>query len=132
MKITTLGIDIAKRSFHVLEENVRGQVVLRKRLTLRHLTEFVANVPACVIGMEACAGGHYWARKFESFGHVVKLMHPKFVKPYVKTNKNDYNDSEAILEAGQHPTMRFVSVNTIDQQGVQALHRVRAPGSIPF
>ncbi len=125
MKITTLGIDIAKYSFHVLGADARGHVVLRKRLTRRRVLEFMANLPACVIGMEACAGAHYWARQFGALAHEVKLMHPKFVKPYVKTQKNDFNDAEGILEAVQRPTMRFVSVNTIEQQDVQALHRVR-------
>lgn len=125
MKITTLGIDIAKRSFHVLGADARGQVVLRKKLTRKRLPAFMANLPTCRVGMEACAGAHHWARKFESFGHQVKLMHPAFVKPYVKTNKNDFNDAEGILEAVQRPTMRFVCVNTVDQQDLQALHRVR-------
>ena len=125
MKITTLGIDIAKRSFHLLGAGTRGQVVLRRKLTRKRLAQFIANLPPCVIGMEACAGAHYWARKFESFGHEVKLMHPTFVKPYVKTNKNDFNDAEGVLEAVQRPTMRFVSINTVEQQDVQAVHRVR-------
>ena len=81
MKITTLGIDSAKHSFHVLGADARGQVVLRKRLTRECVLEFVANLPACVIGMEAGAGAHYWARQFEALGHEVKRMHPKFVKP---------------------------------------------------
>jgi transposase len=125
MKVTTLSIDLAKNVFQVLGADSRGRVVLRKRLTRKRLAEFVAQRPPCVIGMEACAGAHYWGRKFTSLGHTVHLMHPRFVKPYVKTNKNDFNDAEGILEAVSRPTMRFVPINSIESQDMQALHRVR-------
>jgi transposase len=125
MTITTLSIDLAKHVFHVLGADRRGRIVLRKKLTRKRLAQFVGSSGPCVIGMEACAGAHYWARRFDSMGHTVRLMHPRFVKPYVKTNKNDFNDAEGILEAVGRPTMRFVPVNTPEQQDVQALHRVR-------
>lgn len=125
MTITTLSIDLAKNVFHVLGADRRGRVILRKVLTRKRLAQFVCNLPPCVIGMEACGGAHYWARRFESMGHTVRLMHPKFVKPYVKTNKNDFNDAEGILQAVCRPTIRFVPVNTPEQQNMQALHRVR-------
>lgn len=125
MKITTLSIDLAKHVFHVLGADARGRIVLRKKLTRKRLAQFVSNLPPCVIAMEACPGSHYWARQFASMGHTGRLMHPKSVKPYVKTNKNDFNDAEGILEAVGRPTMRFVSVNTPEQQDLQALHRVR-------
>jgi transposase len=125
MKITTLSIDLAKHVFHVFGADRRGRIVLRKKLTRKRLAQFVVNLPPCVIGMEACAGAHYWGRKFASLGHTVRLMHPRFVKPYVKTNKNDFNDAEGILEAVSRPTMRFVPVNTVEGQDMQALHRVR-------
>ncbi len=125
MAIKTLGIDLAKNTFHLIGMDTKGNVVMKKQLTRKKLEPFIANVPPCLIGMEACGGSNYWARLFASYGHEVKLMNPQYVKPYVKTNKNDFNDAEAICEAVQRPTMRFVAPKSIEQQDIQALHRVR-------
>jgi transposase len=121
-----LGIDIAKRVFHAVGMDDRGQVVLRKRLSRHDLMPFIAKLPPVLIGMEACGGAHYWARRFRAHGHAVKLMAPQFVKPYLKSNKNDMRDAEGIGEAVTRPTMRFVPIKDVDQQDLQALHRVRA------
>ncbi len=124
--VTTLGIDLAKNVFQLHGTDDRGNKVLARRIQRHKLVEYIANLPACVIGMEACGGAHYWARRFSKLGHEVKLMSPQFVKPYVKSNKNDANDAEAICEAVVRPTMRFVSVKNVEQQDVKALHRVRS------
>ena len=126
MNITTLGIDIAKNVFHLHGTDQHGKVVLRKRLRREQLLAFMQNLPGCLVGMEACGGAHYWARKFQSYGHRVKLMAPQYVKPYVKTNKNDYNDAEAINEAVGRPTMRFVGIKALWQQDIQTIHRTRS------
>ncbi|MBI1822932.1 MAG: IS110 family transposase [Nitrospirae bacterium] len=126
MEITTLGIDLAKLNFQLHGINHYGKVVLTKKVTRNKLLEVVAKLPCCLIGMEACASSHYWAREFERFGHQVKLMSPRFVKPYVKTNKNDFRDAEAICEAVTRPTMRFVPIKTVEQEDIQALHRSRS------
>ena len=123
--ISVLGIDIAKRVFHAVGMDERGQIVFRKRLSRQALMPFIAKLPPVLIGMEACGGAHYWARRFREHGHEVKLMAPQFVKPYVKTNKNDTRDAEGICEAVTRPTMRFVPIKAVDQQDIQALHRVR-------
>ncbi|MFL9910563.1 IS110 family RNA-guided transposase [Paraburkholderia sp. RL17-337-BIB-A] len=125
MKITTVGIDLAKNVFQVHGVNEHGKTVLRKQLKRNQVAVFFANIPRCVIGMEACGSAHHWARKLRGFGHEVRLMAPQFVKPYVKTNKNDAADAEAICEAVGRPNMRFVPIKNIEQQGVLALHRVR-------
>ncbi len=125
MKITTLGIDLAKNVFQVHGVNEHGKAVLRKQLRRSEVGAFFAQREPCLIGMEACGGAHYWARKLAEFGHTVRLMAPQFVKPYVKTNKNDRNDAEAICEAVARPNMRFVPVKTADSQAVLALHRAR-------
>ncbi|MGZ5091358.1 MAG: IS110 family RNA-guided transposase [Burkholderiales bacterium] len=125
MKITTVGIDLAKNVFQVHGVDERGKAVLRKQLKRKDVVSFFANLETCLIGMEACAGAHYWARKLAEFGHTVRLMAPQFVKPYVKTNKNDRNDAEAICEAVSRPNMRFVPVKTAEMQAVLALHRAR-------
>ena len=125
MKITTVGIDLAKNVFQVHGVNEHGKVALKKQLKRGQVAEFFANMPACLIGMEACGSAHHWARKLQSFGHTVRLMAPQFVKPYVKTNKNDAADAEAICEAVSRPNMRFVPIKNIEQQSVLALHRVR-------
>jgi transposase len=104
----------------------QGKVVLRKQLTPQKLVEFFANLAPCLVGMEACATAHYWARQLQKLGHQVKLMAPQFVKPYVKTNKNDAADAEAICEAVSRPNMRFVPIKNGEQQAVLALHRARA------
>jgi transposase len=104
----------------------QDKVVLRKQLRRNQLLSFFATLPPCLIGMEACGGAHHWARELQKLGHTVKLIAPQFVKPYVKSNKNDANDAEAICEAVGRPTMRFVSVKTIAQQDLQAIHRIRS------
>lgn len=123
--ITTVGIDLAKNVFQVHGVDRHGKAAVRKQLRRRQVAEFFANRPPCLIGLEACASAHYWARKLNSFGHTVKLMAPQFVKPYVKTNKHDVADAEAICEAVGRPNMRFVAVKTPEQQSVLALHRAR-------
>src|SRR5437870_11023984 len=123
--MSVLGIDIAKRGFHAVGMDERGKIVWRKRLSRHDLIPFLAKLPPVRIGMEACGGAHYWARRFRAHGHEVKLMAPQFVKPYVKSNKNDSRDAEAIAEAVTRPTMRFVPIKDVDQQDIQALHRVR-------
>ena len=125
MKITTVGIDLAKNVFQIHAVNEHGKTVLKKQLKRDQVAEFFVNLPPCLIGMEACGSAHYWARKLVSLGHTVKLMAPQFVKPYVKTNKNDAADAEAICEAVARPNMRFVPIKNIEQQSVLALHRVR-------
>ena len=126
MDITVLGIDLAKNSMQLHGVNAHGRVILKKSISRGKLAEFIANLPPCLIGMEACGGANYWARKFQQFGHEVKLMHPKFIKPYVKSNKNDAHDAEAIGEALTRPNMRFVGIKTVEQQDMQSLHRIRS------
>ena len=123
--VTTVGIDLAKDVFHVHGVDARGHAVIEKRVTRHKLNEFVGTLPRCLIGIESCGGSQYWARVFERHGHEVRLMNPKFVTPYVKGNKNDYNDAEAICEAVERPNMRFVAKKTIEQQDLQMLHRIR-------
>jgi transposase len=125
MKITTIGIDIAKSVFHVFAVNKMGTLVKKKQLKRKELLAFIAQLEPCRIALEACAGAHHWAREFTKLGHEVKLIAPQYVKPYVKGNKNDYNDAEAIAEAAQRPNMRFVPIKTQEQQDIQALHRLR-------
>ncbi len=125
MKITTLGIDLAKQVFQLHGVDEQGKTVLRKQLKRDQMATFFATLPVCLIGMEACGSAHHWARKLESFGHTVRLIAPQFVKPYVKTNKNDAADAEAICEAVARPNMRFVPIKNIEQQSVLALHRAR-------
>lgn len=125
MKITTVGIDLAKDVFQIHGVDAQGQVVLRKRLRRVQMASFFVNLPQCLIGMEACGSAHYWARKLQDQGHTVRLMAPQFVKPYVKTNKHDMADAEAICEAVRRPNMRFVPIKNVEQQAVLAVHRVR-------
>jgi transposase len=125
MKITTIGIDLAKNVFQAHGVNEHGKTEKKKQLKRGQVAEFFANLPPCLIGMEACGSAHYWARKLEGFGHTVKLIAPQFVKPYVKTNKNDAADAEAICEAVARPNMRFVPIKNVEQQAVLSLHRVR-------
>jgi transposase len=124
--VATIGIDLAKNVFQVHGVDSAGQTVLRKRLRRAQVAVFMAQLPPCVVGLEACCGSHHWARVLERLGHRVKLIAPQFVKPYVKSNKNDANDAEAICEAVGRPHMRFVHGKSIKQQDVQALHRVRS------
>src|SRR5712691_1388783 len=124
-EMNVLGIDIAKRVFHAIGMDNTGKIVFRKRFSRHDLMPFLAKLPPVLIGMEACGGAHYWARRFREHGHKVKSMAPQCVKPYVKSNKNDSRDAEAIAEAVTRPTMRFVPIKDVDQQDIQALHRVR-------
>lgn len=126
MKVTTLGLDIAKHVFQLHGADEQGVVVMRRKLRRDEVVPFFANLPACVVGLEACGGAHYWARRLTRFGHTVRLIAPQFVKPYVKSNKNDANDAEAICEAVSRPQMRFVPAKSVEQQDVQCLHRVRS------
>jgi transposase len=123
--IKVLGIDLAKNVFQLHGTDSKGRCLLRKRLTRSKLMEFVANLPPTVIGIEACSGAHHWARCFKQYGHEVRMMSPQFVKPYVKSNKSDRNDSEAIAEACTRPSMRFVPIKTVGQQDILAIHRAR-------
>jgi transposase len=125
MTISTIGIDIGKSVFHLVGLDGRGRIVLRKRLSRTHLLKVSVNLPRCLIGMEACCGAHHLARLLAEQGHDVRLMPAQFVRPFVKSNKNDYLDAEAIAEAVQRPNMRFVPIKTVEQLDLQALHRVR-------
>lgn len=125
-ELKVLGIDLAKQSFQLHGVDELGRVVLRKKLTRNQLTAFMANLLPCLIGLEACGGAHYWVREFTKLGHCVRMIAPQFVKPYVKSNKNDAVDAEAICEAVQRPTMRFVPTKSIEQQDLQSLHRIRS------
>jgi transposase len=125
MNITTIGVDLAKSSFQVHGTDERGKRVVGKALRRAQVMPFFAQLPPCLIGMEACGSAHYWARKLTALGHTVKLMAPQFVKPYVKSNKNDARDAEAICEAVRRENMRFVAIKTPEQQALLALHRAR-------
>jgi transposase len=126
MNIKRVGIDLAKDVFQVHGVDSQEKVILRKQFRRVQLLAYFEKIAPCLIGMEACGSAHYWARELQKLGHTVKLMAPQFVKPYVKSNKNDANDAEAICEAVARPTMRFVAVKTIAQQDIQAIHRVRS------
>ena len=108
MNVSTLGIDLAKAVFQLHGVNEQDKVTLTRRLSRKKLLPFLANLPPCLIGMEACGGAHFWSRELAGLGHTVRMMAPAFVKPYLKSNKNDCNDAEAICEAVQRPSMRFV------------------------
>lgn len=123
--VTTIGLDIAKSVFQVHGVDAAGSVVLRQRLTRSRMLKFFASLPSCLIGIEACASSHYWARELVALGHDVKLMPAQYVKPYVKRSKNDATDAEAICEAVTRPTMRFVGIKSPEQQSAMMLHRVR-------
>ncbi len=125
MEISAVGIDLAKSVFQIHGVDKRGKVLVRKQLKRSQVLNFFANQSPCVIGMEACSSAHHWARKLQALGHTVRLIAPQFVKPYVKSNKNDVADAEAICEALLRPTMRFVAVKTVDQQALLSLHRAR-------
>lgn len=125
MQITTLGIDIGKTWFHVVALDAAGKPMLREKMNRERLIRFVSTCNASVIGMEACAGSQWLARRFLRLGHQVKLIAPRFVKAYLKSNKNDFNDAAAIAEAIQRPTMRFVAIRSLEQLDMQAVHRVR-------
>src|SRR5262245_4509453 len=125
MNVSILGIDIAKNVFQLHGVDKSGKVVLKKRIYREGLLPYIRNLAPCVIAIEACSSANYWYRRFTELGHPVKLMSPQYVKPYVKTNKNDACDAEAICEAASRPTMRFVSPKNIEQQNIQSIHRVR-------
>ena len=125
MQISTIGLDIAKNVFQVHGIDAAEKVVVRKRLRRRQVLEFFKALPRCLIGMEACATAHYWARELTKLGHQVRLMPAKDVKAYVKRNKNDAADAEAICEAVRRPTMRFVRIKSAEQQGQLMQHRTR-------
>lgn len=126
VKLTVLGIDLAKQSFQLHGVDQQGKIVMKKKMTRHKLIEIVAKLSPCLIGMEACGGAHYWAKRFQAMGHTVRLMAPQFVKPYVKSNKSDQADAEAICEAVQRPSMRFVPIKSNTQQDVQSMHRIRS------
>lgn len=123
--VAVVGIDIGKTTFHVVGLDKRGHIVVRQKFTRHAVEQWVANLPKCLIGMEACVGAHHLARRLTALGHDARLMAAKFVKGFLKGNKNDFRDAEAIAEAVQRPTMHFVTVKTPDQLDLQALHRVR-------
>jgi len=125
MQVTTLGLDLAKNVVQVHGVDAQGHVVLRQRFSRAKVLPFLAQLPPCLIGLEASGGAHYWARELSKLGHTVKLMSPQFVRPYVKNQKNDANDAEGICEAVSRPHMRFVPMKSVDQQDIQALHRIR-------
>jgi transposase len=124
--VAVLGIDIGKNVFHLIGLNKRGAIVLRQKLSRGQLEARLANMPPCLIGMEACVGAHHLSRKLKALGHDPRLMPAKYVKAFLKGNKNDFRDAEAIAEAVQRPTMRFVATKTAEQLDLQALHRVRS------
>ena len=125
MKITTIGLDLAKRWFQAHGVDAGGQVVVRRKLRRNEVIAWFQSLEPCLVGVKACATAHYWARELTKLGHTVKLMPPAYVKAYVKRNKNDVADAEAICEAVTRPTMRFVPKKTVDQQAVLMLHRAR-------
>ena len=125
MEITTLGIDLAKSVFQLHGTDAGGRVVLRKRLRRNQVLEFMAGLPRCLVGMEACGTSHYWAREILALGHDVRLIPPAYVKPFVKRQKNDMADAEAIAEAASRPTMRFVAVKSEAQQAAAMAYRTR-------
>ena len=126
MSIVSIGLDLAKTVFQVHGVDVSGQVGLRRRLSRNEMIAFFSKLPPCLVGMEACSSAHHWARELVRLGHTVRLIPPQYVKPYVKRNKTDAADAEAICEAVARPNMRFVPIKTVEQQGILALHRVRS------
>ena len=124
--IATLGVDLGTNSFHLVGQDERSAIVLRLKLSRAQLTQRLANIPPCLIGMEACAGAHHIGRQLQALGHDVRLIPAQYVKPFLKGHKNDYRDAEAIAEAVQRPTMSFVAIKTPEQMDLLALHRVRS------
>jgi len=124
--VSVIGIDLAKNIFQIQGCDSRGNEVFRKRVSRQKLALLMAKIPRCLVGMEACGGSHYWARRFQEMGHEVRIMNPQYVKPYVKTNKNDMNDAAACAEAVTRPSMRFVPIKSVKQQDMLLLHRVRS------
>ena len=128
MDITTIGFDLAKRVFQVHGADGEGRVVLRRKVRRGKVLAFFAGLPSCLVGMEACASAHYWALELQALGHKVRLIPPQYVRPFVKTNKNDATDAEAICEAVTRPTMRFAPAKSAEQQSVRADNS--RPGSV--
>jgi transposase len=126
MSVTLLSIDLAKNIFQLHGVDERGRPVLSRRISRTKLLQAVLDIPCCRIVMEACGGAHYWARRFAAMGHHVQIIAPRFVKPFVKSQKNDRNDAEAITEAASRPTMRYVAINSVEQQDIQSMHRIRS------
>jgi transposase len=126
MKVATIGLDIAKQVFQVHGADEAGRAVLRRKLRRNEVARFFSTLEPCLVGIEASGSAHYWARVLGRLGHTVRLMAPQFVKPYVKSQKNDANDAEAICEAVARPNMRFVPQKSVEQQDLQCLHRVRS------
>jgi len=123
--ISTIGLDIAKSVFQVHGVDAAGQVAVRRQLKRRYVLAFFQKLPSCLVGIEACASSHYWSRELQALGHTVRLMPPAYVRPYLKRQKNDSADAEAICEAVTRPNMRFVPTKSIEQQGCLVLHRTR-------
>jgi transposase len=126
MPVATIGLDLAKTVFQVHGVDENGETILRRKLSRSELAAFFTKLPTCLIGMEACSSAHHWARLLAELGHTVRLIPPQYVKPFVKRNKTDAADAEAICEAVARPNMRFVPIKTKQQQAVLALHRVRS------
>ena len=126
MKITVVGLDLAKNVFHAICCNQQGKVIKKKMLKRPELLGFFTQIESCLVGMEACASAYYWARELKALGHTVKLIPAQHVKAFLRGNKNDYNDALAISEAVVRPEMRFVAIKTVEQQDIQALHRLRS------
>lgn len=124
-ELKVVGVDLAKNVFQIHGTDARGNVLLRKRVNRLGLMQFLANIPPCLVAMEACGGAHYWGREIKKMGHEVRIISPQFVKPYVKSNKNDQSDAEAIVEAALRPGIRFVSLKQEWQQDILVVHRVR-------
>jgi transposase len=125
-QVTTIGIDIGKNSFHLIGLDGEGSIVLRRKLSRAQVSVRLANIPPCLIGMEACVGAHHLSRRLLALGHDARLMPAQYVKPYLRGQKNDFRDAEAVAEAVQRPRMRFVPTKSVEQLDLQALHRVRA------
>src|SRR5262249_41154775 len=123
--VTTIGVDIAKSIFQVHAVDAEGNVAVRRRLKRRYVVAFIQKLPRCLVGIEACASSHHWARELQALGHTVRLMPPAYVRPYVKRHKNDAADAEAICEAVTRANMRFVATKTPEQQSCLMLHRTR-------
>ena len=123
--VAVIGIDIGKNSFHIVGQDDRGVIVLRQKWSRGQIEARLANMPPCLIGMEACVGARHLSRELKALGHDARLMPAKYVRPYSKGQKNDFRDAEAIAKAVQRPTMKFVATKTAEQLDLQALHRVR-------
>ncbi len=125
-QVTTIGIDIGKNSFHLIGLDAEGNIVLRRKLSHGRVVVRLANLPPCLIGMEACVGAHHLSRRLVALGHDARIIPAHYVKPYLRGQKNDFGDAEAIAEAVQRPRMRFVPTKSVEQLDLQAMHRVRS------